>query len=181
MIDAVKESRPSLKTVQTLRLGGLEPESIVDGPGFRCTIFFQGCRLNCPGCHNAALQNFQGGRIETVPALIERYFSNPLLDGITLSGGEPFEQARSAKLLAQAAHEKALHVISYSGYTFEFLRDSGREDWRELLEEVDVLVDGPYKAELRDLTLLWRGSKNQRLIDVQKSLNHKEVVLWNSK
>lgn len=161
----------------TVRLGGLEAESIVDGPGFRCTVFVQGCDLACPGCHNQGLQDFGGGRNERVVDVAAR-FDNPLLDGVTLSGGEPFAQAAACAALAREARRRGLGVFCYSGMTFERLVGAGRADWLELLGLVDVLVDGPYVAALRDLTLLWRGSSNQRLIDVPASLGCGRPVLW---
>jgi anaerobic ribonucleoside-triphosphate reductase activating protein len=164
----------------TFRLGGVEAESIVDGPGFRCTVFVQGCALGCPGCHNEALQNFAGGRTASVDDVAGAYFANPLLDGVTLSGGEPFAQAEACAALARAARQRGLGVFCYSGMTFEKLAGAGRADWLDLLGQLDVLVDGPYVAALRDLTLLWRGSSNQRLVDVPASLAAGRAVLWES-
>jgi len=162
----------------TVRLGGVEAESIVDGPGFRCTVFVQGCGLACPGCHNLALQDPSGGRTESIDTLVATYFNNPILDGITLSGGEPFGQPGACAALARAARQRELGVFCYSGMTFESLVGAGRTDWLDLLGVVDVLVDGPYVAALRDLTLAWRGSSNQRLIDVPASLGCGRPVLW---
>jgi len=162
----------------TLRLGGLEAESIVDGPGFRCTVFVQGCPLSCPGCHNQALQAFEGGQVVEIEALAAAHFANPLLEGITLSGGEPFAQAEACAALARLARARGLSVFCYTGSTFEALAASGRPDWGALLAEVDVLVDGPYVAALRDLSLRWRGSSNQRLVDVVASRAAGRAVLW---
>lgn len=161
-----------------MRIAGTVQDSIVDGPGFRFTVFTQGCSHHCPGCHNPQTHDPSGGTEHTVEELLERMRSNPLTDGLTLSGGEPFEQPEDCLLLAQGAHESGLNVWSYTGYLFEFLRDQGTEAQKALLRELDVLVDGPFLLEQRTLSLPWRGSRNQRVIDVPKSLRTGDVVLF---
>lgn len=161
-----------------MRIAGTVQDSIVDGPGFRFTVFTQGCSHHCPGCHNPQTHNPSGGTEHTVEELLERMRSNPLTDGLTLCGGEPFEQPEDCLLLAQGAHESGLNVWSYTGYLFEFLRDQGTEAQKALLRELDVLVDGPFLLEQRTLSLPWRGSRNQRVIDVPKSLENGDVVLF---
>ena len=161
-----------------MRMAGTVQDSIVDGPGFRFTVFTQGCSHHCPGCHNPQTHDPSGGTEHTVEELLERMRSNPLTDGLTLSGGEPFEQPEDCLLLAQGAHESGLNVWSYTGYLFEFLRDQGTEAQKALLRELDVLVDGPFLLEQRTLSLPWRGSRNQRVIDVPKSLENGDVVLF---
>lgn len=161
-----------------MRIAGTVQDSIVDGPGFRFTVFTQGCSHHCPGCHNPQTHDTSGGTEHTVEELLERMRSNPLTDGLTLSGGEPFEQPEDCLLLAQGAHESGLNVWSYTGYLFEFLRDQGTEAQKALLRELDVLVDGPFLLEQRTLSLPWRGSRNQRVIDVPKSLENGDVVLF---
>ena len=161
-----------------MRMAGTVQDSIVDGPGFRFTVFTQGCSHHCPGCHNPQTHDTSGGTEHTVEELLERMRSNPLTDGLTLSGGEPFEQPEDCLLLAQGAHESGLNVWSYTGYLFEFLRDQGTEAQKALLRELDVLVDGPFLLEQRTLSLPWRGSRNQRVIDVPKSLENGDVVLF---
>lgn len=161
-----------------MRIAGIVQDSIVDGPGFRFTVFTQGCSHHCPGCHNPQTHDPSGGTEHTVEELLERMRSNPLTDGLTLSGGEPFEQPEDCLLLAQGAHESGLNVWSYTGYLFEFLRDQGTEAQKALLREVDVLVDGPFLLDQRTLSLPWRGSRNQRVIDVPKSLENGDVVLF---
>lgn len=163
-----------------MRIAGTVQDSIVDGPGFRFTVFTQGCSHHCPGCHNPHTHDPAGGTEHTIEELVERMRSNPLTDGLTLSGGEPFEQAEDCLLLARAAHENGLSVWSYTGYLFEYLRDQGTEAQRALLAEVDVLVDGPFLLAERTLSLPWRGSRNQRLIDVKKSLSAGETVLYSA-
>ena len=160
-----------------VNVAGIEPESIVDGPGFRYAVFVQGCPHHCPGCHNPDSHDPNGGREMTVEEVAAQLLKNPLTDGLTLSGGEPFAQAEDCLALARAAHAHGLNVWSYSGWTFEYLRDQGSEAQRALLEELDVLVDGPFRLEERTLSLPWRGSRNQRVIDVPASLAAGEAVI----
>jgi anaerobic ribonucleoside-triphosphate reductase activating protein len=156
-------------------VGGIEMESIVDGPGFRYVVFVQGCPLACPGCHNPQLQAFEGGRPVSVAALAAAIRKNPLLDGLTLSGGEPFTQAGPCAVLAEQVRAMGLSVITYTGKVWEELREN--PDWRRLLEATDILVDGPFVRSLRNLDLRFRGSSNQRLIDVRSSLAAGRPVL----
>lgn len=158
-----------------IRIAGVVNDSIVDGTGMRFTVFTQGCPHHCPGCHNPQTHDFAGGSESDTDELIRRFRRNPLLDGITLSGGEPFAQSEACLLLAQAAHASGLNVWSYSGYTYEELLN-GKEEWRNLLKELDVLVDGPFILEKRTLECKFRGSTNQRLIDVQASLKAGKVI-----
>ena len=152
-----------------IRIAGIVDDSIVDGPGFRLTVFTQGCPHHCPGCHNPQTHDFSGGRDGDTGEIIAQMQENPLLDGVTLSGGEPFCQPVACAEIARAARTAGLNVWSYSGYTFEVLY-AGKEEWRMLLNELDVLVDGPFLLEKRTLECRFRGSSNQRLIDVPKSL-----------
>lgn len=150
-----------------MRIAGIVEESIVDGPGLRLTVFTQGCPHRCPGCHNPETHDYNGGMDIDVSEIIAMMDANPLLDGITLSGGEPFMQTADCIELAQTAHERGLNVWCYTGYTIEAIiqgRDPGK---RALLKHIDVLVDGPYIASLRTLELPWRGSTNQRIIDIK--------------
>lgn len=160
-----------------MRIYGLVQDSIVDGPGFRFVCFVQGCPHHCPGCHNPDSHDPQGGREMTVEEVIQELLKNPLTDGLTLSGGEPMEQAADCCRLADAAHSHGLNVWSYTGYTFEHLLTHGTEDQKALLSRLDVLVDGPFLLGERTLSLPWRGSANQRLIDVPVSLAAGEAVL----
>lgn len=159
-----------------LHLGGIEPESIVDGPGFRYVVFVQGCHLACPGCHNQKLQAFIGGYTRALGEIMDALDQNPLVGGLTLSGGEPFTQAPACAVLAGYAKNQGLHVMSYSGYTFEALLAANRPDWNLLLASLDILVDGPYIQAHRNLELLWRGSSNQRLINVPASLKAGKAI-----
>lgn len=158
-----------------MRIAGLTQDSIVDGPGFRFTVFVQGCAHHCEGCHNPQTHDPRGGRDMTTEEIIREMRSNPLTDGLTLSGGEPFDQPGDCLTLALAAKESGLNVWSYSGYLFEQLLADEKKS--QLLKELDVLVDGPFILSQRSLALAWRGSRNQRVIDVQKSLAAGEVIL----
>ncbi len=160
-----------------MKIFGLVQDSIVDGPGFRFSCFVQGCPHHCPGCHNPESHDPAGGQELPVEEVIRRMLSNPMTDGLTLSGGEPFAQAEDCLLVAQAAHSHGLNVWSYSGWTFEHLRDHGTPAQQALLREVDVLVDGPFLLDQRTLSLPWRGSRNQRVVDVPASLAAGETVL----
>lgn len=155
-----------------LRVAGIVEDSIVDGPGLRLTVFAQGCGRRCPGCHNPDTWDYAGGTEIETAKILEIMAANPLLDGLSLSGGEPFDQAIAFAELARGARERGYHVMAWSGYTFEELAlDSAR---RELLRAVDILVDGPFMLAQRSLNLPWRGSANQRVLDAARSLaeNH---------
>lgn len=154
---------------KTIRLYGIVPESIVDGSGYRTAIFVQGCPHHCPGCHNPGTHDPNGGKLVDIDGIIRDIDSNPLLDGITLTGGEPFCQPEACLILAKAAHARGLDVWAYSGWTYEELIKDSRK--AQLLEEIDVLVDGRFVLEERTLSLPWRGSKNQRLIDMRTIKN----------
>jgi anaerobic ribonucleoside-triphosphate reductase activating protein len=157
-----------------IRIAGVVNDSVVDGPGIRFTVFTQGCEHNCKGCHNVHTHDRQGGYDIAVDDLLEQVRNNPLLDGITLSGGEPFLQPKACTELAVKVHDLGLNVFSYTGYTFEQLLKL--PDMKELLEAVDILVDGPYVEGMRSLSLKFRGSRNQRVIDVKKSMEQLNVV-----
>lgn len=157
-----------------IRVAGIEDDSIVDGPGFRLTVFTQGCPHDCPGCHNPETHPFDGGKIMDADAIVKMMKDNPLLDGITLSGGDPFCQPEPCAYLARKAKDMGLNVWAYSGWTFEALM--GMPEVRPLLESVDVLVDGPFILARRTLELRFRGSRNQRLIDVPASLAEGRAV-----
>ena len=161
-----------------IRIAGVVNDSIVDGPGLRFSVFTQGCSHHCPGCHNPETHDPQGGHDEDTDALIAKMKKNPLLSGITLTGGDPLEQSAPCLELAKAAHAAGLNVWAYTGYTWEQLLNRADPDQMALLREVDVLVDGPFIQGERSLELDYRGSKNQRLIDVPATLRENRVVLW---
>jgi anaerobic ribonucleoside-triphosphate reductase activating protein len=151
-----------------MRIAGVIPESIVDGPGIRYVVFTQGCPHRCPGCHNPKTHDPSGG-YEIDPEELAANFlraaaENPLLDGVTISGGEPLTQARGLLPLADAVRELKLNLWLYTGYTIEELADRGDENETELLKRVDMLVDGRYEEGLRTLDGYFAGSLNQRII-----------------
>ena len=162
--------------MSVLCIAGTIAESIVDGPGIRFVVFTQGCPHHCEGCHNQQTHDFDGGTEMDTADILAQMRENPLLSGVTLSGGEPFCQPEPLLEIAKAVHAAGKTVMAYSGYTFEQLCGSEDPAVRALLAECDILVDGPFVLAERDLTLRFRGSRNQRLIDVSKSLKEKNVV-----
>jgi len=163
---------------EILRIAGFNAESVVDGPGLRFVIYAQGCPHRCPGCHNPETWDAQGGHEVTLDDLWARVEKNPLLRGITFSGGEPFMQARVCAILAARARAAGLDVVTYTGYTWEQLLVMAEDDpdVRALLTLSDYLIDGPYLAAQRSLSLPFRGSRNQRIIDVASSRAAGRVV-----
>ena len=161
-----------------MRIAGLVQDSIVDGPGFRFAVFTQGCERYCEGCHNPATWDLSGGNVMATGEIIREMLSNPLTDGLTLTGGEPFLQAEECVEIAAAARENGLNVWVYSGFTLEELlnEESSRPAVRKLLELASVLVDGCFILEQRTLSLKWRGSRNQRVIDLPRSLEARQAV-----
>lgn len=157
------------------RGSGLVNDSIVDGPGFRFAVFTQGCPHNCEGCHNPQTHDPKGGYDIDTDAVLAQIKANPLLDGITLTGGEPFMQATELLPLAKAVKEQGLSVLAYSGFTFEELLV--KPDCVALLSYCDILIDGRFELKGRSLELRFRGSVNQRILDVQQSLAAGKAVL----
>lgn len=162
-----------------LRLAGIIRESIVDGPGIRFVVFAQGCPHQCVGCHNPQSWPVEGGFVAAPEQIVEEMIKNPLLKGLTLSGGEPFCQCAAMAQLARAAHEKGFDVITYTGFTFEELlgRAASAPEILELLMSTDILIDGPFIAELKSYDLQFRGSSNQRIIHVKLSLEKGKAEL----
>ncbi|MDO4261357.1 MAG: anaerobic ribonucleoside-triphosphate reductase activating protein [Eubacteriales bacterium] len=163
-----------------LRIAGTVQDSIVDGPGIRYVIFTQGCPHHCPGCHNPQTHDFAGGREADIQELLEQIFGNPVLSGVTLSGGEPFCQAEALLPVAEAVKARGKHLTVYTGYVLEELLKMEDRGVQRLLELTDLLVDGPFLLEKRDLTLPYRGSENQRVIDMGKSRAAGRLVLYRS-
>ncbi len=157
-----------------IRIAGLVPESFVDGDGIRFAIFMQGCLRRCEGCHNPETHSLDGGTLIDTQKIIAEIKRNKLLTGITLTGGEPFLQIDASNELASAAKNLGLNVWCYTGYTFETLP----VDAAQLMKNVDVLIDGAFDITQRDLDLQFRGSRNQRLIDVKKTFAQNKIVLW---
>ena len=164
-----------------IKIAGIVPDSVVDGPGIRYTIFTQGCLHHCPGCHNPQTWDLHGGEDKRIKDIIRDIKRHPFIKGITLSGGDPFVQATKSAYLAHQVKEKyQLDVVTYTGYLFEDLVTISEEGFMELLLATDILIDGPYIEELRDINIPFRGSTNQRIIDVEKSLRAGQVILWNN-
>ena len=152
-----------------LCINGIVPESVVDGPGIRYTIFVQGCPHHCPGCHNPQTHDFNGGHFVPLQDILDQIKENPLLAGVTFSGGEPFCQAGLLACLGKEIHKMGLNVMTYTGYLYEDLltKSEADEGIAALLKETDTLVDGPFILEQRDLTLQFRGSSNQRILHLK--------------
>ena len=158
-----------------IRVLDILEDTMVDGPGFRTSIYCAVCNHKCPGCHNPQSWAFDGGREMTTQQLLKIIIDDPFAN-VTFSGGDPMYQAAGFAELARAIHEYTNKDIwCFTGFTFESLI---HDDQRELLEQIDVLVDGPFIEKLKDPDLLFRGSSNQRIIDVPKSLYEGKVVLW---
>ncbi|MDF2501050.1 MAG: pflA 3 [Anaerosporomusa subterranea] len=163
-----------------LRIAGITRESVVDGPGMRFVIFTQGCPHNCPGCHNPETHDPTGGKLMDSTEIINMIEQAHLIRGVTFSGGEPFLQANALAEIAIAARRHGLDIVTYTGFLFEKLLERAATDTKvlALLTNTDILIDGPYKKEERDLRLAFRGSCNQRLIDVPKSLTAGRAITW---
>lgn len=160
-----------------IRLSGVIAESIVDGPGFRYVVFTQGCPHHCGGCHNPETWDFSGGRDWDTDMLFEEFKQNPLLKGITFSGGEPFCQPKPLVVLARQVHSIGKDVVTFTGFTYEQLLEQHDEDVDALLAETDLLIDGQFVLAQRNLELTFRGSENQRLIDMNKTRSEGHLVL----
>ena len=161
-----------------MRIAGFVEESIVDGPGFRIVIFFQGCAHHCYGCHNPETWDFEGGKEVSFDLIKKIIDDNPYADGITLSGGDPLYQIDASTEIAEYAKSKGLDVILYTGFLFEEVLEMTKANQRlkDLLNNADTLIDGPFILEQRHLSLKFRGSSNQRIIDVKKSLMQNKIV-----
>ena len=168
-----------MDTSQVIRIAGIVNDSIVDGPGIRMTVFVQGCPHNCEGCHNPQTHDFVSGEDMTIADILSKIKTNPLLDGVTFSGGEPFCQAEQLAYLGQQIKAMGLNIMTYSGYTYDYLIRNANEKnhWRELINISDWLVDGPFVLAQKNLTLKFRGSSNQRIIDIRKSIEQDKVVI----
>lgn len=172
-------STQNLKDYNTIRLAGVVRESIVDGPGLRFTVFCQGCPHGCEGCHNPATHDFEGGYDCEISKIIVAVDENPLLDGVTFSGGEPMCQPEAFTVLAEELKKRNLNIMVYTGYTYEELLRLAetRPAVGKLLELTDYLVDGRFILAQRDLTLPFRGSTNQRILDMKQTLAAGKPVL----
>ena len=165
---------------QKIRLFGVANDSIVDGPGLRYAVYTQGCSHKCKGCQNPESWPFEGGTVTTVGALIDDIAQKELIHDVTLSGGDPFCQAGPVCALARELKKRDYGIWAYSGYTFEQLQELSEtdEDIKELLNLIDVLVDGRFVEDLKSLDLKWKGSSNQRVIDMKKTRNAGKIVIY---
>ena len=182
---AVENNVSASTAPTTIRIFGTAGESFVDGPGVRMAVFVQGCSHHCHGCHNPESQPAGDGygTVRDIAELAAFALANPMLSGLTLSGGEPFEQAAECAELARQVKELRpdFNVWSYSGYTFEQLcrrAEAGDGGIQALLDMTDVLVDGPYIKERHNISLRFRGSSNQRIIDLNVTRSTGELTLW---
>ena len=170
MLHTPRYSHTSEITVEELpiRLFGVARESIVDGPKLRLVVFVQGCPHHCPGCHNPESHDPEGGYMSTTTRIWNAIKENPLLKGVTFSGGEPFLWGHELAAIGKAARAAGLDVMTYTGFTYEKLLERAETEpsVKELLTVTNYLVDGPFVLAERDLNLKFRGSRNQRILDV---------------
>ena len=162
-----------------IRLSGIAYESLVNGPGMRRVFFSQGCKHACVGCFNEDTHDFSGGEDRDMDELIEDVLDNPMIKGVTFSGGDPFERSEEFAYMAEAFKKSGLNVWSYTGYTFEYILEhiNERLGFKKLLDNLDVLVDGKFEEDKTQDGLKYRGSTNQRVIDVKESLKKGEVTV----
>lgn len=168
----------SIVVSMPIRLAGVIRESIVDGPELRFVVFTQGCPHKCKGCQNPETHSPDGGFMTTTAAIWREIAKNPLLKGITFSGGEPFLWAHELAEIGHAARESGLNIMTYSGWTWEQLLAKAKSEKgvAELLSVTNYLVDGPYVDAKRDLNLLFRGSSNQRILDITCYPNSMDIT-----
>lgn len=161
--------------MDNLRLAApVQLDSIVDGPGVRMVIWTQGCHHGCLGCHNPQTHDVHGGMLVAQDEVMKEIEQAHLQTGLTLSGGEPFLQAKQLIPIVKAAKQRGWNIWAYSGFTFETLLS--QPDQKALLEFIDVLVDGKFIEAQKDYRLKFKGSKNQRIIDVQESLSKQRLI-----
>lgn len=161
-----------------IRIAGISFDSIVDGPGLRNTLFVQGCSHHCPECHNPETWPTEGGELTTTQEIIKQFLESNNR-AVTFSGGEPFEQVEAVTVIAKKLREEGFNLWAYTGYLYDNLLADPKK--KELLELLDVVVDGRFVLSLRSLSLDYKGSSNQRVIDVQKSLQNNDIVLYTKK
>lgn len=157
----------------------LQIDSIVDGEGIRTVIWTQGCPHSCEGCHNPHTHNIKDGITVEVEEVLKEIDLLDGQDGITFSGGDPFIQPLACSVIAKYAKTKGLNIWCYTGYIFEQLLElaNKKKDILKFLEEIDVLVDGKFEINQKSYNTVFRGSSNQRIIDVKKSLTKNKVIL----
>lgn len=163
-----------------LNIAGFNKNSITDGPGFRFVIFAQGCIHNCKGCHNPETHSFGTGTDYTAAQIIAMIKKNPMIKGVTLSGGDPFCQPKQFAALAADLKKQGYEICAFTGYLFEKLIEDKTDDKYTLLQNVDILIDGPFIEAEKSMELKFKGSANQRTIDVAKSLEAGKAILSDS-
>lgn len=156
----------------------IQSDSIVDGEGIRSVIWFQGCSHNCPGCHNPETHDFNAGELVSLDEIKQQIDELEYQAGVTFSGGDPMMQVEALTELAGYVHEKGMNVWCYTGFTFEELLKLAEKNsnYMKALKQIDVLVDGKFVMDLKSFDVQFRGSSNQRIIDVAKSLEKGEIV-----
>lgn len=159
-----------------IRIAGVIPESIVDGPGIRYTVFTQGCYHNCPGCHNPQTHDPEKGYNKDIDVIINEIKKDPLITGLTISGGEPFLQVPAILELTKRAQAIGLDVLIYTGYTYEELIALNDEMVKEVLMTANYLIDGRFELDKKSYTLEFKGSSNQRLIDLKKTIKTGQIT-----
>ena len=154
-----------------IKCAGIVEDSSVDGPGIRMAIFSQGCNKNCFNCHNKHTQDYNAGINVPISEIMNLIINNKLYDGVTFTGGEPFDQAKNFVILAKKIKDIGLNIITYTGYTYDEIVSFNNKNMTDLLNITDVLIDGPYIDSLKDLKLAWRGSSNQKIYNFTKVIN----------
>lgn len=165
-----------------LQVAGFLDNSLVNGLGLRSVLFVSGCKHDCEGCHNKEMQSFCYGEKISLKDILSRIENNiPLIRGVTFSGGDPLEHVSELKILAEEIKNLGLNIWCYTGYTFEHIKKEINisSELKELMELIDVLVDGKYEKDKKDSSLKYRGSSNQRIIDVKESLNKNQTITLN--
>lgn len=158
-----------------IRIAGLTKESVVDGPGIRYVVFAQGCAHNCVDCHNKETHDFLGGVEIDIDELLIDIHKRKYIDGVTLSGGDPFYQPKEFAYLAEQLKKDSINVMAYTGFIYEeIIKD---DKMKALLKNIDTLMDGPFIKEKKTYKMSFRGSSNQRMIDVKKSLEAKHPIV----
>ncbi len=163
-----------------IKIYGISKQSIVDGAGFRYAVFTQGCRHFCKGCHNPESWDENAGKWMDTDEIFADFVKNPLLKGVTFSGGEPFLQPKPLIELAKLVKSKNKDVTIFTGYTYEELMEMQNEDIKTLLDLTDILIDGKFILEQKNLLLSFRGSENQRVIDMNETRKNGKLIIYNS-
>lgn len=162
-----------------LQIGGFLNNSLVNGEGIRAVVFVAGCIHNCIGCQNESMQDFHYGDCVLIEDIMQKIKNNmPIIKGVTLSGGEPFESAMALSKLSEGVRELGLDIWCYSGYTYDEIINSGDKDKLRLLKLIDVLIDGKFDESLKAGSAKYIGSSNQRIINAKKSILRNQIVMW---